>query len=88
MKSTTVAQKNQESPADTSYVVTPADGVEIGAFLPRAIYVGVGGDINMRLEGDEAPVLFKGVQDGSLLPVKARMIYSTSTTATNIVAIF
>tara|TARA_R110000782_G_scaffold54580_2_gene115337 strand:- start:116 stop:382 length:267 start_codon:yes stop_codon:yes gene_type:complete len=88
MKSTNVARKSQESPADTSYAVTPHDTNEIGDFVPRAIYVGTGGNINMMLEGDDSATLFTNVPDGSLLPFKARIILATSTTASSIVAVF
>mgnify|MGYP003638289847 CR=1 FL=1 len=88
MKSTNVARKSQESPADTSYAVTPHDTNEIGDFVPRAIYVGTGGNINMMLEGDEVANVFVGVPSGSLLPLKARIILATSTTASDIVAVF
>ncbi len=86
--STTTSKKSQESPADNSYAVTPHDTNEVWAYLPRAIYVGGAGDINMMLEGDEQPTLFVSVPAGAILPLKARVIMATGTTATSIVALF
>jgi hypothetical protein len=88
MKSTTTARQTQESPANSSYTVTPADGVEIGDFLPRALYVGTGGNISMQLEGDPSVRLFVGVPSGAILPVKPRIIASTGTTASDILALY
>ena len=87
-KSTSTAKKSQESPADTSYAVTPHDSNPIGEYQCRALYVGVGGDLNVQLEGDDSPTLFVSVPSGSILPIKADIVYATSTTAASIVALF
>ena len=52
---------------------------------PQAIYVGTGGDIKLRLIGDSTLVVYKNVPSGSWLPVLADMVYSTDTTASDIV---
>ena len=88
IKSTTTAKKSQESPGDNSYAITPSDGVEIGEFLPRALYVGVGGDISLQLEGDDADTVFVAVPSGSFLPLKVRIVNATGTTASSLVAIY
>ena len=88
MQTTSTAKQTQESPATSSYSVTPHDTNEIGPYVPRAIYVGVGGDIAMELEGDETSIVWVGVPTGALLPVKARIILATGTTATNIIALY
>lgn len=50
-----------------------------------AIYVGVAGNINMQLSGDSSAVLFKNMIAGTMYPLSAKLILSTSTTATDIV---
>ena len=88
MRQTSTARQTQESPARNSYAVTPHDSDPVGDFLPRALYVGVGGDITMALEGDDATLLFRNVPSGSVLPVKPRLIAATGTTATALVALY
>jgi hypothetical protein len=90
MRATQTSSATQESPASNSYQVVPTDDVELvgGDYLPRALYVGVGGNITMALEGDETPRLFISVPTGFILPVKARIIMSTGTTASGIVALY
>ena len=88
MKATTTAKQTQESPADSSYAVTPHDTNEIGTFLPRAIYTGSGGAIAMMLEGDIAAITWTDVPAGAILPLKARIILATGTTATGIIALY
>ena len=52
----------------------------------RAIYVGTGGDLKLTV-GSTA-VTFKNVPSGTLLPIRAQLIWSTGTTASNVVALF
>ena len=50
-----------------------------------AIYIGVGGHVNLRLSSDTTAVLFKNMIAGTIYPLSATLILSTSTTATDIV---
>tara|TARA_R100000152_G_C6691912_1_gene123319 strand:+ start:200 stop:463 length:264 start_codon:yes stop_codon:yes gene_type:complete len=52
-----------------------------------AIYVGVGGNVNLKLSKDTTAVLFKNMIAGTIYPLSAKNILSTSTTATDIVAL-
>jgi len=52
----------------------------------RAIYVGVGGDINLITVGGTT-LLFKGALAGSVIPIMCQQVKSTLTTATNLVGI-
>lgn len=52
----------------------------------RAIYVGVGGDINLTVNGSN--VLFKNAVAGSIIPVNSTKVVSTNTTATNLIALY
>ncbi len=73
------------APAERAVAVTPSDTTVLNC---RAIYVGNGGDVAVTpLKGTDA-VVFEGVQTGSILPVSARSIMSTGTTATAIVALY
>lgn len=77
---------NQSSPAVNFSAVTPSDTVNLIA-TARALYVGVAGDV-VCVNASGTAITFVGVSAGSILPVKTTRVNSTSTTATNIVALF
>jgi hypothetical protein len=68
--------------------VSPSDSVDLTQ-IPKAIYVGTGGNIAMVLASDSggSAVTFKNVQSGAVLPVRPIRVYNTNTTATDIVAL-
>jgi hypothetical protein len=73
------------APAERAVAVVPSDATVLNC---RAIYVGGGGDLAVTpLKGADA-VVFEGVQAGSILPISARSIMSTGTTATAVVALY
>jgi len=72
------------APAGGAFAVTPADGTNIYA---TALYVGVGGDIKVDMENGDSAVTFVGVPTGAVLPIRVRRVYSTDTTATDIVGL-
>jgi len=53
-----------------------------------AIYIGGAGDIALVLAGSSTSVTYVGVLAGTWLPVNAKQVLSTGTTATNIVRVF
>ena len=68
--------------------ITPSDTTDL-AVIPKALYVGSGGDIAMIGVGAPATatgVTWSGVPSASLLPVRPRRILATGTTASQIVA--
>lgn len=65
--------------------VTTSDTVPLT--YPSIIYVGVGGNVRvLTAQGDD--VIFTGVQAGGIVPVQVLKVFATSTTATNMVAIY
>jgi len=66
--------------------VTPSDSTNL-SFDARALYVGTGGNVVVVFP-DNSTVTFTNVQSGSILPVIAKRVNSTSTTASNIVALY
>ena len=79
-------QQKYSGPATRALSVTPNDSTDL-ANVARALWVGTGGNLNLLLIGDTSPVVFANVPSGTLLPVRAKRVYATSTTATGIVAI-
>lgn len=74
-----------DSCAQNAFAVTPSDSADLPA-PARALYVGGSGNVRINDTGNGA-VTFVGVAAGSILPVMARRVYATGTTATNIVAL-
>lgn len=65
--------------------VTPSDSTDLVGV--RALYVGGAGNINVLAYGDTSPVVLT-VSAGTILPIFAKRVYATSTTATLIVAMY
>ena len=72
-------------PALSLRAVTPHDTNEL-AYLPKALYIGGAGNIALIALEDGAAVTLVGVQAGAIIPVRAKVVKATGTTATNIVA--
>lgn len=72
-------------PADTAFVVTPADGADMAA-VARGLYVGGTGHVSVVTAGGDT-VLFSAVPVGTILPIRCKRVRSTGTTATLIVAL-
>lgn len=69
--------------------ITPADGSDLPT--PEAlIYIGVGGDVKVSPSDPDCAcaIVFKNCIAGTVLPVKVNKVYSTGTTATNLVALY
>lgn len=73
-------------PARNAAVVTPDNSNDL-AHVTRALFIGGAGNLNVdTADGDT--VLFTGVTAGMILPLAVKRVRSTSTTATNIVALW
>lgn len=79
-------QTNLTAPAREAAAVSPNDTSDLSV-LPRALYVGQGGALAMTL-ADGQSVVLAGVQGGTILPVRARRVLATGTTASAIVALW
>jgi hypothetical protein len=77
---------SSSQPAGNALAVTPADSDM--AVISRAIYVGVSGNLTVKMAGSENIVTFTAVPAGSLLPIRVTQVRATDTTATNIVALY
>ena len=79
-------------PARNAEAITPGDsgsGPGSGEVkYSRGIYVGGAGNLSVEMNGEGSAVVFVGVVAGTLLPIEVTRIYDTSTTATNIVAVW
>lgn len=76
-----------DSPAKNAAAVTPNDSADLSN-VAVALYVGGSGDVSVDTVGGQVSVVFSGVSAGTVLPVRVRRVNSTSTTATDIVALW
>lgn len=79
------AAPSLDGPADDGEVVTPHDTNEL-AQVSRGLYVGGAGSVALVTRKGTA-LTFVGVAAGTVLPVRAREVKSTGTTATGIIAL-
>ena len=72
------------SPAAAAIAVTPHDTTRLEP--TRGLYCGVSGDVKVIML-DGTTVLFTALAAGIVHPISCVLVYSTDTTATNIVAL-
>lgn len=72
-------------PGYDCFEITPNDNANFDA-CARAIYVGVAGDIVI-LTPKGNQITLKNAQAGSIIPIQTARVYSTDTTATDLVGI-
>ena len=75
-----------ESPAERAFAITGNDSTDLTVF-PRAIYVGGAGNVKVTTLGGDT-VTLNGAVAGSILPVRVVRVFSTGTTATNLIGLY
>lgn len=74
-------------PASYGFAITPDDAAELD-YITRAIWIGAGsGAIKVTLQGGDVVTLI-GIITGTLLPLRARKVWSTGTTASSIIGLY
>ena len=71
--------------AVVGFEITPDDNTEITT-LHKGLWVGNAGDVRV-LMWESGVVTLQGVVSGTLLPIRAKKVFDTGTTATGIVAL-
>lgn len=79
-------QPKNAASAEHYEAITPSDSVDL-PHLTRGIYVGGDGDV-VAVRADGVAVTLTGALAGTVLPVVARRVNSTNTTATSLVALY
>ncbi|MGB3711311.1 MAG: hypothetical protein WA913_07890 [Pricia sp.] len=74
------------APAREGFALIPDDTAAV-ADLPKAIYVGTGGDLVLRMADSDADLTLRNVADGALLPLRPAFVRATGTTAADIVGL-
>lgn len=70
--------RNAQSVTPSPNALNDTDGV---------LYVGTGGAVQVRTSGGQT-VTFPNIQDGSFVPVRVDRVFSTGTTASNIIFLY
>lgn len=74
------------APSRQPFAITPDDAAEISP-LPKALYIGTGGDVTLRgIDGAE-DVVFRNLASGDRLEVRAMHVRASGTTARDIVGL-
>lgn len=73
-----------ESPCERAAAVTPADGADL-ANTSRALWIGTAGDVKVTTKQGDT-VTFVGAT--GWMPIRAARVWSTGTTASNILAVW
>jgi hypothetical protein len=70
--------------ANGGAAVTPAD---TGTLTPGTLYIGTGGDIKVKtVDGDT--LTFANIPDGTFFPIQVVQVFSTDTTADDILILY
>ena len=73
-------------PAGSCAAAVHSDTVDLAN--SGVLWVGTGGNVKIDAVTAGTGITFTAVPDGSLLPVRTKKVYSTGTTATNIVVLY
>ena len=74
------------APSRKPFAITPDDEADISP-LPKALYIGTGGDVVLRGVDGTEDVVFRNVVSGDRLEVRAVCVRATGMTATDIVGL-
>lgn len=77
---------SKSDPAIGATAITPSDTAELDMNM-KGIYVGGAGNIKLET-ADGSTVTFASCAAGSILPVVAKFVFSTDTTATALIALY
>jgi hypothetical protein len=78
---------SNSGPSENAFAVTTSDTVALTHGKCRALYIGVTGNITLATNDDDSDVVFTNVPVG-VLPIGAKYVRATGTTATGIVALY
>jgi len=75
-------QASLSGPASSGFSITPSDSTDLPETV-RALYVGTGGNLSVRMLSGETLTL-ANVPAGSLLPLRVTRVFANATTASAI----
>lgn len=79
--------RGASSPTTKAFAVVPHDTTEL-ASVPTQVHVGGVGDVSMIMKDDTVAVILLAVPAGTTLNMRPKIIKSSGTSATNIIALY
>ena len=76
----------RSAPARLAADITPHDTTAL-TYKPRGIYIGGGGTLKVTMI-DGGTVTFNGLVAGQFLPITPTIVFSTGTSATNLIGLY
>lgn len=73
-------------PAQGAVAVTPSDTTDLSPTGCRALFIGTGGNVSIDTQQGDTAVVHKNIPSGTVLPIGAKRVRATGTTAADIVA--
>lgn len=74
------------SPSRNWFDIVPDDNTDL-SFVPKAIFVGTGGDLVVASASTDSEVIFRNVPSGSVLDIRPAAVRETGTTAADLVGL-
>ncbi len=74
------------APARRCYAIQPDDAATL-PILPKALFIGTGGNLVVRAVDSNDDVLFANVPSGAILDIRAIAVRATGTTAADLVGL-
>jgi len=74
------------SPSREWFDIAPSDNLDL-SFIPKAIYVGTGGDLVVSSARTNSEVIFRNVPSGAVLDIRPAAVRDTGTTASDLVGL-
>lgn len=83
----TPIKSDNTAPAIDAKSVTPNDSTDLSNSICRALYIGGAGNISLDT-AEGTTLTFSALQAGTILPLQVKRVRATSTTATDIIALY
>lgn len=80
-------ENSTSTPARSAVLLVPHNSNEL-VNISKAIYIGGAGNLEVILADSPTAVVFKGLSAGQILPIRARVVKASLTTATDIISLY
>ena len=74
------------APSRAPFAIVPSDSATLPR-LPKALYIGTGGDVTLRGVDAGADVVMRNVASGQVLDIRASHVRATGTTAADLIGL-
>jgi hypothetical protein len=75
------------APVSNAFAITPSNTVDLET-VTRGLYVGTAGDVKVDLFESGTAITFKNLSAGVIHPLRVKRVYSTGTSALDILGVY